>query len=289
MSLRDGLFLLMVTPLYFQPVRNLAAAYHERAEAFAAIEALAPLLSDSQASHVANVSPVQVERPPTVLLRDVDVKFDGREAPALDGVTLSVQAGELIGVSGPSGAGKSTLLRLVAGDLAPSEGSVTIDEAPAVDVERTSVTWLGQRPYLFSGTLADNIRLGRQDASVDAIRVAALNAGLDAVLDRLGEGLETRVGEGGWGLSGGETHRISLARTFLNPSSLLLLDEPTAHLDAESELAIIETITELARGATTIVVTHSPALLAICDRVLALDRGRLVERGVTAALSGSSA
>jgi ATP-binding cassette subfamily C protein CydD len=288
MSLRDGLFLLMVTPLYFQPIRNLAAAYHERAEAFAAIEALTPLLADCQAVDRPSVLSAQLDRPPAVAMRDVGVSFAGREVPALSGITLSVSAGELVGISGPSGAGKSTLLRLIAGDLDPSEGSVTIDETPAVGVVRTSVTWLGQRPYLFSGTLADNIRLGRENLGADAVLAAALNAGLEGVLDRIDDGLETRVGEGGWGLSGGEAHRISLARTFLSPSPLLLLDEPTAHLDAETESAIIDTITELARRATTIVVTHSPALLAVCDRVLALDRGRLVEPGLAAVLSGAA-
>jgi ABC-type transport system involved in cytochrome bd biosynthesis fused ATPase/permease subunit len=141
---------------------------------------------------------------------------------------------------------------------------------------RTAIAWLGQHPYLFSGTLADNIALGRPESHEFEVLRAALAAGLDGVLARLPEGLKTPVGEGGWGLSGGEAHRVALARTFLVRAPLMLLDEPTAHLDAASERGITEIIATLSRSATTILASHSPALLAICDRVITLERGQLV-------------
>jgi ATP-binding cassette subfamily C protein CydD len=275
MSLRTGLFLLMVTPLYFQPIRALAGAYHERADALAATEALTPLLSSDPATDERPARAVSVTRPPAITADALTVSFPGRERPALSDVSFTVAEGEVVGVCGSSGAGKSTLLRVLAGDLRPSTGAMLIDGAPAAWVPRDAVTWLGQRPYLFAGTLAENIALGRPDATAEAILDAALAAGLGPVLDRLPAGVQTPLGERGWGLSGGEAHRVGLARTFLKRAPLLLLDEPTGHLDAASEEAVIEVIGELAEDATTLLATHSPALLELCDRVIELDRGQV--------------
>jgi ATP-binding cassette subfamily C protein CydD len=276
MSLRTGLFVLMVTPLYFQPVRALAAAYHERADALAAIEALEPLLAGDARRHDSG-GERSLTAAPAIEVTGLSVVFPGRELPALDSVSLVVEPGELIGVTGASGAGKSTLLRVLAGDVTPTAGAVLIDGDAASGLERRAITWLGQRPYLFSGTLAENIALARSDADDAEVLDAALSAGLGPVLARLPRGLETPVGESGWGLSGGEAQRVALARTFLKRARLVLLDEPTAHLDSASELAIVEVIRSLAHEATTIVASHSPALLAACDRVVAFDRGLLVD------------
>ena len=277
MSLRTGLFLLMVTPLYFQPVRALAAAYHERADAFAAVDALQPLLDADADARPAARGSRSLLGAPTVEVAGVSVAFAGRDQRALDGVSLAVQRGELIGVTGASGAGKSTLLRVLAGELEPSAGRVLLDGGPPGNVPWNAIGWLGQRPYLFAGTLADNIGLGRPEAHEHQVRHSAITAGLGEVLARLPSGLETPVGEGGWGLSGGEAQRVALARAFLKRAPLLLLDEPTAHLDAASETGIIEVIRSLARDATTLLASHSPALLAACDRVVTLDRGQVVD------------
>ncbi len=288
LALGTGLFVLMVTPLYFQPMRALATAYHERADALAATEALVPLLAADQPSAEHRVEGRLFVRPPEIEVNGLSVLFSDRARPALDGVSLVIGSGELVGVSGASGAGKSTLLRVLAGDLEPtSTDSVLIDGAPPRLIDRPEITWLGQRPYVFAGSLADNIALGRTDASEAELLDAALAAGLGPVLGRLPFGLETQMGEGGWGLSGGEVHRVALARTFFKRARLLLLDEPTAHLDAASEFEIVAVIRKLARCATTVVATHSPALLTACDRVVELERGQLVP-GPTYALVGDA-
>jgi len=274
MSLRTGLFLLMVTPLYFQPVRALAAAYHERASALAAVDALTPLLETPPAA-APRAARQSLTRPPAIEITDLTVSFEGRERPALERVSLRIEPGEMVGLTGTSGAGKSTLLRVISWDLAPSAGRVFLDGVPPSDIARTGITWLGQRPYLFRGSLADNIAIGRPHARRAEIVEAAVAAGLNRVLMRLPLGLDTPVGEGGWGLSGGEAHRIALARAFLRGAQLLLLDEPTAHLDAASEGEIVKVLQRLARSSTRIIASHSPALLAACDRVITLDRGRV--------------
>jgi ATP-binding cassette subfamily C protein CydD len=273
MSLRTGLFVLMLTPLYFQPVRALAAAYHERADALAAIEALQPLLDGAEPNPVPRRP---LRRAPAIAVSELTVIFREREAPALCGLSLSIEPGELLGVAGVSGSGKSTLLRVLAGEVDPTSGAARVDgEAPG-DLDRTTICWLGQRPYLFPGTIADNITLGRTGHSEVELLRAAHEAGLDELLDRLELGLGTPVGDGGWGFSGGEIQRLALARTLLTDPRLMLLDEPTAHLDALTESRIIRVICRAARGATTVIASHSPAVLAVCDRVLTLDRGQLL-------------
>jgi ATP-binding cassette subfamily C protein CydD len=276
MSLETGLFLLMVMPLYFQPVRVLAAAYHERAGALAAVEVLSPLLQDLVVDAQPRVG--SLSRPPAVSVVNLTVRFPQRELPALTGLSFTIRPGELIGLTGASGAGKSTLLRAIAGQLAPSAGAVNLDGINCGALAPSAVAWLGQRPYLFAETLADNIALDRASVPQEEIARAATAAGLGSVLARLPEGLDTPVAELGWGLSGGEAHRIALARIFLRRASLVLLDEPTAHLDLDSEAAIIDVIVSLTSSATIVIASHSPAVLAACDRVIALDRGELVER-----------
>ena len=175
-----------------------------------------------------------------------------------------------------SGAGKSTLLRVLAGDLDPTNGTALLDGTAPGALDRTSICWLGQRPYLFPGTIADNITIGRTGHSEVELLRAAHRAGLDELLDRLPHGLGTPVGDGGWGFSGGEIQRLTLARTLLTDTRLMLLDEPTAHLDALTESRILRVIRRAAQGTTTVIASHSPAVLAVCDRVLTLDRGQLL-------------
>ena len=210
-------------------------------------------------------------RAPDVTLRDVTVRFPGRPLPALRGVSLFVPPRSVVGVAGPSGSGKSTLLKVAGGWLTASDGQALIGGRPAGDHRALLI---GQHPYLFSGTLADNVSLGRPGISRDQIWTAIEAAQLADLAARLPDGLDTILGERGWGISGGEAQRLALARAFASDAPFVLVDEPTAHLDAATEAALIEPLTRLLQGRTALVATHSDAILAITDRVITLDGGQ---------------
>ncbi|MFY1675182.1 thiol reductant ABC exporter subunit CydD [Plantactinospora sp. WMMB334] len=209
---------------------------------------------------------VTVEYPRTTALRDV---------------TLTIRPGERIAIVGPSGAGKSTLLNLLLGFASPTSGRITVGgtDLAALDLDRwrRQLAWVPQRAHLFGTSLADNIRLGVPDAPVGAVRQAARDAALDEVVTALPDGLDTRLGERGHGLSSGERQRVALARAFLRNAPIVLLDEPTARLDGGSEAAVLDATRRLVAGRTALLVAHRPALLAGADRVLRVEDGRVTE------------
>ena len=280
-----GVFVLLLAPAYFAPLRRFAAAYHQRRETLAAAEILAPLSGHPTADAgpgpagaapggTAGCPPASGHPPaPGVALQGVTVRFTGRPRPALGGVSLFVPPGSVLGITGPSGSGKSTLLRVAGGWLPPSEGRALIGGVPAAGTGRALL--IGQRPYLFSGTVADNVALGRPGASRSRIWEAIEDAQLTSLLARLPDGLDTVLGERGWSVSGGEAQRVALARAFLSDARFVLVDEPTAHLDAATEAALAEPLARLLRGRTALVASHSDAVLGIAGRVIALDGGRI--------------
>jgi ATP-binding cassette subfamily C protein CydD len=299
-----GVFVLLLAPAYFAPLRRFAAAYHQRQEALAAAEILAPLSRRATATARPRATGASghgtatatapgtatAARPgtagripapascsaPGVTLQGVTVRFAGRSRPALSDVSVFVPSRTVLGVAGPSGSGKSTLLKVAGGWLRPSEGRTLIGGVPADEVSGSVRAMLiGQHPYLFSGTLADNIALGKPDASRSRIWAAIEAAQLTSLLGRLPDGLDTVLGERGWSISGGEAQRVALARAFLSDASFVLVDEPTAHLDTATEAALIEPLARLLRGRTGLVASHSDAVLGIADRVIDLDGGRI--------------
>ncbi|MFD0577575.1 ATP-binding cassette domain-containing protein [Dactylosporangium darangshiense] len=200
------------------------------------------------------------------------VHYPGR--PALPPFTATIEPGELVALTGPSGCGKSTILSVLMGFAAPSSGRVTAGgvalSTADMDAWRARVAWLPQRPWLGAGTIADNIRLGAPRADAAAIRRAAAAAGALPFIDALPAGLDTPLGDDGAGLSAGQRQRIALARVFLRDADLVLLDEPTAGLDAATEADILAAIRSHAAGRTVIMAAHRPSLLAIADRTIAL-------------------
>lgn len=224
-----------------------------------------------------------------VQLDGVSVQYSDRETPALDDVSLTIDEGEHVALVGPSGAGKSTLLGVVLGLVIPVAGRVLVAtedqhaHGPVdlgttdLDAWRRRVAWVPQRPHLFAGSLAANITLGDPAATDEQITRAARLAHAEEFIETLPQGYDTMLGERGVGLSAGQRQRIALARAFLRDAPLLVLDEPTAGLDSGSEAAVVEATRRLMAGRTVLVVAHRPAVVADADRILRLERGRLVE------------
>jgi len=179
----------------------------------------------------------------------------------LDNLTFKIGRGEILLLTGASGAGKSTIMDLVLGFLQPQAGQITINGAPLATLVPAArikmLGWIGQKPVIFAGTIEDNIRFGRPAASETELQDSIRHARLADLLASLPLGLKTPIGEGGFGLSGGQAQRIAIARAFLKNAPLLLLDEPTAHLDPSVERDVLESLKHLAIGRTVILATHS--------------------------------
>ena len=271
MSFEDALFVLVLAPEAYLPLRALGANYHASADGMKAAEEIFELLEEPEAGPTGGAT-----RPAGTAIRiaGLDVTYPGRRLPALHDAALAVEPGETVALTGPSGCGKSTLLSVILGLRLPDAGTVTLGGVDLTDLDladwRRHIGWVPQRPHLFARSVADNVRLGRADAS-DAEGAAALDAaGLTEVVRRLPLGADTPLGEGGAGLSAGERQRVSLARAFVRDAPILLLDEPTASLDNETEADVLSAIRTLVSGRTALIVAHRPALAALADRVVEL-------------------
>jgi ATP-binding cassette subfamily C protein CydD len=280
LTLGAGLFVLVLCPMYFLPIRRVSAGYHDRDRALAATEVLEPI--DGATAGAAPAEDAAVGTAPVgaveVLLRDVSYQFPGADAPLLQGVDLHVPAGAWTAITGRSGAGKTTILSVVAGLAQATSGDVSwLGPMPGTTtvprVERAS--WIGQDTVVLEGTVAQNIRFGNPDASDAAVHGAAALAGLAEVIGRLPDGLDTRIGDGGWGLSAGEARRLAIARAALRGSGLWILDEPTAHLDPDTEAAVLASLRSATAGRTVVVATHSAAIVAAADTHVHLDEAGL--------------
>ncbi len=268
LGFETGLAVLILTPEVYLPLRRLGAQYHASLDALAPAERAFGLL-DRPAPRRDGTLDSDLGRQ-ALELRSAVFRREGR-GTVLDGVDLRLEPGEHVAIVGVSGSGKTTLLELAAGFLAPDRGEVLVGGVPLAILDwprfLAQVGWVPQRPTLFAGTLAENIRLGDPDASPAAIRRAAAKAGLEL-------GLETEAGERGSSLSAGQRQRVALARAILRRPRLLLLDEPAANLDPESAASLARLLGEL-RDTTVLMAVHTPALAASAQRVLRLAGGRL--------------
>lgn len=271
LTLELGLFLLLMAPEVYNPLRLLAAHYHDRAAAKAAIGEI-----EAQLGPLPQTTPLLVDAPTPVSSGSLGLTLTGLTLRTPDSArvvladtSLIVAPGEHVAILGPSGIGKSTLLEAVA-RLRPHEGTIMLGDRALADWPeaelRGRVTMLGQKPRIFAGSMADNIALARPGASRGDIRRAAERAHVAGFADALPEGLDTMLGEGGLGLSGGQAQRIALARIYLRDAGLILLDEPTAHLDAALEQIVLDELKHYARGRALIIATHSLAVAARMDK-----------------------
>ncbi|TWV32529.1 thiol reductant ABC exporter subunit CydD [Streptomyces misionensis] len=269
MDLYIGLLILVLAPEAYLPLRQVGAQYHAAAEGLAAAEEIFAVLETPVPASGSGTVPSGA-----VAFEGVTVRYPGRSADAVNEVSFTVEPGETVALVGPSGVGKSTLLHVLLGFVRPARGRVRIGgvDLAELDLEqwRSRIAWVPQRPHLYAGTIAENVRLARPDADDNAVRRALRDAGALDFVDALPDGAGTVLGEDGAGLSAGQRQRLALARAFLADRPLLVLDEPTAALDGVTEAEVVSAVRRLVVGRTVLVVVHRPALLEVADRVVRL-------------------
>jgi ATP-binding cassette subfamily C protein CydD len=285
-SFQDAFLVLLLTPEFYRPLRELGIHRHAGMEGKAAAERIFEILD----------TPV----PPDGSLQEnlcgelelsfsgVRFTYPGRDLPALEGLTLTLPAGSSTAVVGRSGSGKSTLVGLLLRFLHPDAGVISANGVPIGNLPagawREHVALVPQRPHLFYGSVLENIRLAKPNATRSEVERAAELAGAAEFIRRMPHGYDTQIGERGQRLSGGEAQRLAIARAFLKDAALLVMDEPTSSLDPESERLVRDALDRLARGRTSLIVAHRLNTVRTSDRIAVLEDGRLEEVGTHAGL-----
>jgi thiol reductant ABC exporter CydD subunit len=288
LGLQAGLTVIILAPELYLPFRRLGAEYHASADGLAIAERMFALLDAPQSAVPGGQRIAPSPARAAVRFEQVSFSYPARPAPVLDGLDLELRPGETVALVGESGAGKSTVAGLLLGMLEPTGGRIRIGGADLgscrIDAWQRQIAWVPQHPTLLRGTVADNIRLGEPGAPDRLVRNAAALAGGDRFIGALPDGYATVVGDGARGLSPGERRRIGLARAFLRDASLVILDEPTADLDADSVAVVAGAVRRLQTGRTMLVIAHRPELVEGADRVVRLADGVAVaERAAEAA------
>ncbi|MCB8881545.1 thiol reductant ABC exporter subunit CydD [Acidisoma cellulosilytica] len=281
MHFLPGFFVLLLAPEFFRPLRAMGTQYHARMDAIAASERIVALLETPEPEAIPGTEAAPA-RLGSIHVEAVHFAYRA-DQPALQGIDFSLRRGERVALVGPSGSGKSTIARLLLGLAAPDAGRITLDGTDLRSIAPEDwfarISWMPQRPTLFAGSIAENIRLGVPDASDDAVIHAAQAAAADGFIRRLPDGYATVIGERGQGLSGGEIRRIALARALLKPADLLILDEAEASLDLATATLIRDAIAAMPRETTVLLIAHRLETAASADRILVLREGRIVEAG----------
>jgi len=295
-AFEPAIFALILAPEFYRPLRTLGASFHAGMagrEASGRIGQIlaAPAESGAPPASAKASGPAALDTPFGVTFDDVHFTYGAGLPPALEGVSFTVGAGEAVALVGPSGAGKTTVAQLLLGFLRPERGAILAGERRLTELDprawRRLVTWVPQRPHLFHGTVADNLRIARPEATREDLERALRRACADGFVEALPQGLDTPIGEQGQRLSGGQAQRLALARALLRDAPLVVLDEPTSQLDPEHEARVAAAIAALRRERTVLLIAHRLGTAGAADRVVMLAGGRVVEQGRHAELLAS--
>ncbi|WP_066907511.1 ABC transporter ATP-binding protein [Millisia brevis] len=284
LTIPEAIALIVVIVRYLEPfaaLGDLAPGVQATAGTLAGFQAVLDASDASEANP--SDTPITGGAAPAVELRDVTFGY-GDDAPVLDGLSVTFAPGSTTAIVGPSGAGKSTVLGLIAGLTRPGNGTVLIDGQSTDAAAHPAVSMVFQHPYLFAGTIRENVAVGDPSADPQRFDEALGRARVDEIVSRLPDGLDAQVGEAGSALSGGERQRVSIARALLKPAPILLIDEATSALDTENEAAVVAALDDDRVARTTVVVAHRLETIRGVDRVLFLRDGGIVEDGSVAQL-----
>jgi ATP-binding cassette, subfamily C, bacterial CydD len=280
MGFESGFFILLLAPEFYLPLRSLGAHYHARMDAIASSERIIEILqsetySDTHRSLEFN------QRAISISIQNVSFQYQDR--PALNDISFNIPAAKHLALVGPSGSGKTTLVNLLLGFIQAEQGQILVNQLDlnhlVLESWRKNIAWIPQRPRLFSTTIAENVSLGLTDVSEEQVIQALHQAHAMEFVEQLPRGIHTPVGEGNQGLSGGQIQRLALARAFIRDPGLMILDEPTAHLDRHSESLIQQALQQYAKGRTVISIAHRLNTIQQADHIVVLDQGRVVQQG----------
>jgi ATP-binding cassette subfamily C protein CydD len=281
-SFQTAFFILLLAPEVYLPLKNLGSSFHAGRSSIAAAEKVWKVVELEGEKPCWGKQKFPGSIPPKLELYNISYRY-GPGQNVLTGITFSIYPREKVAIVGKSGSGKTTLLKLILGIILPSSGQIAVNGVPIGQLTEQEwfnrVAYVSQEPYLFAGTIRDNITLGAKEANQEAVEKACQLAGVDRFVKELPKGYDTLVGEGGWGLSGGEKQRLAMARAFLKEAALVVLDEPTAKLDLQSQQVINQAMAELKKERTLVTVAHRLQTVIDADKIVLLDKGQVAAIG----------
>ena len=277
-----GFMLLLLAPEFYLPFRNLGQAYHAKMKGVAAAQQMLQIVQATPARRGTKKFTARADQCLNISYQQIGFAYP-EQRQALQNLSLQIDSPGLYAIIGPSGAGKSTMIDTLLGFLQPSEGCITINGEDLVQLERASwqqqLAWVPQNPQLIYGSLLQNIQLADPNANIAQVKAAAKKAGVDKFISQLEHGWQQPIGERGAGISGGQRQRIAMARVFLKQAPLLILDEPSAHLDADTQRWLVDSLNDYAQQHTVIVIAHRLQSIQQAKTIFLLNQGTLSAQG----------